>query len=288
MHCQAVFFTEDKELGMFRMKNFHVIVYIYIFMCMYVHIHMVHVYFCLCIYLYGIYTYISSQYLYTCVYVCIDDINMYIYICCIQWEAKERDTPLKHSTSMSLTSCQTSDVSGTTVRTTFSYVLFLFGTHPFQWAAGIYDTRSICEFHIYFLSMKLQPVEFLGVKFLAGGFLYPVHVQWSQRGWPLATSWSATTQRKSPTGGALNDALRWFLRDQRWCREGGIWLVKGSWGERWLKCLRRCLSWGEIEGTHLEVYLLGEVFGDAPIGDTRLWKVSVFLGGGEWQGFWGL
>lgn len=81
------------------------------------------------------------------------------------------------------------------------------------------------------LSTKLHPVEFLGVKFLAGGFLYPVHVQWSQRGWPLATSWSATTQRKSPTGGALNNALRWFLRDQRWCREGGIWLVKGGWGE---------------------------------------------------------
>lgn len=32
------------------------------------------------------------------------------------------------------------------------------------------------------LSTKLQPVEFLGVRFLAGGFLYPVHVQWSQRG----------------------------------------------------------------------------------------------------------
>ena len=225
-----------------------------------------------------------------CIYRCRYMIYLctYIITCmfCIQWEVKERDTPLKHSPSTLLTSCQTSEISGATGSTTFSYVLFLFGTNPFQWAADIYDTRSICEFHIFV--NETSPAWVSGYEFLAGGFLYPVHVQWSQRGWPLATSWSATTQRKSPTGGALDDALLWFLRDQRWCREGGIWLVKGGWGERWLKCLRRCLSRREIEGTPFQVYLLGEVFGDAPIGDTRLWKVSVFLGGGEWQGFWGL
>ena len=55
--------------------------------------------------------------------------------------------------------------------------------------------------------------------------------------------------------------------------------MEGGWGERWLKCLRRFLSLGEIEGTPLEVYLLGEVCGDTLIGDTRLWKVFFFFRG---------
>lgn len=60
--------------------------------------------------------------------------------------------------------------------------------------------------------------------------------------------------------------------------------MEGGWGERWLKCLRRFLSLGEIEGTPFQVYLLGQVFGDIPIGDTRLWKVCVFFEGGAGSG----
>ena len=272
------FFTEGKELVMFRMNHFHVILHIYVYVCAYTYGACI---FFLCIYLFvGIYTYIDIF-----IFMCICMYRWYIYICmfCIQWEAKERDAPLKHSTSMSLTSCQTSDIYPVLLYV-LPFPMSFFYLEPIPFNELLILTTQ--DPHV--LSTKLHPVEFLGVRFLAGGFLYPVHVQWSQRGWPLATSWSATTQRKSPTGGALNDALLWFLRDQRWCREGGIWLVKGGWGERWLKCLRRCLSRGEIEGTHLEVYLLGGVFWNTPIGGTRLWKVYVFSRGGEWKGFWGL
>ena len=127
----------------------------YIFICRYLHI-----------YLY--------VYLFTCVYVCKDDIKIYVLYSMIS-KRKGR-------------SSQTLNVHVADFMSNFRYIRYYCTYYLFLCPFLYLEPIPFNELLIlttqdpHVLSTKLHPVEFLGVRFLAGGFLYPVHVQWSQRG----------------------------------------------------------------------------------------------------------
>ena len=99
-----------------------------------------------------------------------------------------------------------------------------------------------------------------------GRFLHPVHLQWASRRWPT------TTFRNSAEGGeprAFDHEMFWFLRDQRWCREGDEDVGKSYWGNVtcWvdLACLFRWWWWWNLLSTEVSTLdTNGLIWTDAP------------------------